>query len=163
MIQIKLTFKEGGAFDFHSTFERIKEQVAHAAEIARESGRANLNLNGPIDADLEQLPAYEEVGNTGRIPQPVSASAQQHGAQIQRPTPILPNGHERPAPPRDDQDDRPSKPEPVNPASFAPPSEPPPGYEEAQARTVADNLEALNWGALNMQRSVRDDERNPRE
>ncbi|MDI1491960.1 MAG: hypothetical protein OHK93_003171 [Ramalina farinacea] len=153
VIQIKLTFKEGGAFDFHSTFERIKEQVAHAAEIARESGRANLNLNGPIDADLEQLPAYEEVGNAGRIPQPVSAPAQQQGAQIQRPTPRLPNGDERPAPQGDDQDNRSSKPEPANPAPFAPPMEPPPGYEEVQARTVADNLE----------QSLRGDETNTRQ
>ena len=90
MVQIKLTFKDGGAYDFHSTFERIKEQVSHAAEIARESGRPVTNNTGPIDVDLEQLPAYEEVGSAPPQPDPVPAQADP--TQVQRPIPIAPNG-----------------------------------------------------------------------
>ncbi|KKK16459.1 hypothetical protein ARAM_005687, partial [Aspergillus rambellii] len=38
-VQLKVTFKEGGAFEFHNQFERIKERLQHAVEISRETGR----------------------------------------------------------------------------------------------------------------------------
>ena len=106
---MKLTFKEGGAFDFHQVFEQIKERVHHAQSVARDSGR-------PLDVDLEQLPAYE----------PVRQEESSSGPQIVAPVPVRPqrngsiaqaSGNE-PAPP------------PVG------PDELPPGYEEAQANPV---------------------------
>ena len=138
VVQIKLTFKEGGAFDFHSTFERIKEQVAHAAEISRESGRSNGNTSGPIDIDLEQLPAYEEVGSSGRMTQPASAPTQQ---EIQRPVPISPDGTAHQTPGTGASEERAPKPAPGTTEVFPPPSEPPPGYEEVQSRSIASDLE----------------------
>ena len=93
--------------------------------------------NGSGEADLEQLPAYEEASGGGQM-------------QIQRPTPIAPNGTQRPrpaaAPPAINgvvglghqsgvgggQSSREKPP---------PPDEPPPGYEEVQQSSVADQLE----------------------
>ena len=136
VVQIKLTFKEGGAFDFHTTYEQIKEQVAHAAEIARDNGRTNGHTNAPIDVDLEQLPAYEEQAP----PQPPAPSSNGDISQVQRPVPIAPNGTARPAPAQilDDPVEPPQQPsaEPFN-----PPNEPPPGYEETQSTSVANDLE----------------------
>ncbi|KAL2040871.1 hypothetical protein N7G274_006329 [Stereocaulon virgatum] len=154
LVSLKLTFKEGGAFDFSSTFERIKENVAQAIELARESGRnvTGGGSTGVVDVDLEQLPAYEEAsgqaagGEMGG--QPVGATATAQAPQLQRPTPIAPNGVQRPGPAlpanngvvgleqqggmdagRSRRDDPP------------PPDEPPPGYEEVQQSSVADHLE----------------------
>ncbi|KAL9099079.1 MAG: hypothetical protein Q9163_005370 [Psora crenata] len=141
VVQIKLTFKEGGAFDFQSTFERIKEQVAHAAEIAREGGRTTGNANVPVDVDLEQLPAYEEVGSVRQVQHPQPSQGQTLASQIQRPTPISPNGTMNSTSYRDETEVR--MPQSVAPTgeSFSPPNEPPPGYEEVQSNSVADNLE----------------------
>lgn len=134
-MSLKLTFKEGGAFDFSTTYEQMKETLAQAMETARESGRAVNNSNGigGLDVDLEQLPAYEELGGGGGGgPPPV---------QIQRPTPVGPNGAHRPAPPANNgvvglQSASSSR------AAAAPtPDEPPPGYEEVLQGSVADELE----------------------
>ena len=105
-------------------------------EVARESGRP---VNGGVDVDLEQLPAYEEATSGGRPAAP---------PQIQRPTPISPNGtqHPRPAPPANngevglnsEANARPAAPSSETPP---PPNEPPPGYEEAQQSSVANHLE----------------------
>ncbi|KAL4788127.1 hypothetical protein BJX76DRAFT_316441 [Aspergillus varians] len=56
-VHLKVTFKEGGAFDFHTQFERIKERLQQAVEISRENGRgaADINMSG---VHLEELPAY---------------------------------------------------------------------------------------------------------
>ena len=128
-----MTFKDGGAFDFSSTYERIKESLSQASEVARESGRP-LDLS---NVDLEQLPAYEEVG-----PSPTSASA----PSIQRPTPISPTSASRPMPIGNGvADNGPGrKAQANNEASEQrpPPNEPPPGYDEVQQSSIADNLEA---------------------
>ena len=117
-----MTFKEGGAFDFQSTYEMIKEQVWQAAEMAREAGRTP----NP-GADLEQLPAYEEAGTA------VTTSA----APLQQPSPISPvrTNH---APMR--QDDGAWHANGTT-SNQPPPDEPPPGYEEVQQTSIADNLE----------------------
>ena len=136
LVQIKLTFKEGGAFDFSSTYERIKETLSQAIEVARESGRP---VNGNIDADLEQLPAYEEATNGGRQAAP---------PQIQRPTPISPGRTQRPrhAPPAhngivgltSEANARPAASSSETPPL---PDEPPPGYDEVPRNSMANNLE----------------------
>lgn len=136
-MKLKITFKEGGAFDFSSTYERIKETLTQVAEEARESGR-------PVDlaaVDLEQLPAYEEIDASIPATAPITTSA----THIQRPTPISPTGATRP-PPRDsgildnDRDRKaPGNSEPAE--QLPPPNEPPPGYDEVQQSSVAENLE----------------------
>jgi len=136
LVPLKLTFKEGGAFDFSSVYERIRETLSQAVDVARESGRPV--TNGGIDVDLEQLPAYEEATAGG--------GERQAAPRIQRPVPISPNG-ERPrrAPAANngvvglssEANARPAESE-IG-ACAPPPDEPPPGYEEAQG-SVASSL-----------------------
>ncbi len=125
-----MTFKEGGAFDFAATYERIKETLSHAMEIARESGRpqaADLS-----EMNLEQLPAYEEAtrGPVLQRPTPTSRTA----------APQNPSGSNGPALSSDHERG-------TNPSSSGfsdenmPPNEPPPGYEETQQSSIAESLE----------------------
>jgi len=136
-IEIKMTFKDGGAFDFHSSFERIKENLSQAIEMARESGQVVTgNANQPqVDLSqvhLDQLPAYEEIG--GRMPAPEP--------HVVRPTPISPPRSSQPSrdngvlPPPDNAPNPKTSTE-----QFEPPNEPPPGYDEAQQSAVVINLE----------------------
>lgn len=141
-LEFNMEFKEGGAFDFASTFERLKERLKQAVDVARENGTATgdgtdvgggrgggalsgVNLNS---VHLEDLPAYEE--------------SRQH--PVLRPTDPIPS-----SPSRDSAIDASSpttanKSSPIpspQQATFNPPSEPPPGYEEVQQSSVADELE----------------------
>ncbi|KAL8653272.1 MAG: hypothetical protein Q9210_002199 [Variospora velana] len=135
-VKLSMTFKDGGAFDFATIYERIKETAAQAVEVARENGRSQ----GPdlADVNLDQLPAYEEVGNTISAPPPPPT--------LQQPTPIsavtaqappresgivLPSGDERNTGP----------PATAGQQQYPPPNEPPPGYEEVQQGSIADSLE----------------------
>ena len=158
-MQIKLTFKEGGAFDFSTIFERIKETVQQAAESARETGSSV----HPSDLDLEQLPAYEEAVGGARGDRRVS----------QQPTASAPNSTRLPAVTAQGYPDEKSassastasaprpartantaapptalqRPTPANPNATTieqprpAPNEPPPGYDEANDATIANNLE----------------------
>lgn len=58
-VEIRLTFREGGTFDYHTVFTQIKEQLAHAYTNAREQGQVNM-----ANVHLDQLPAYEAEGTT---------------------------------------------------------------------------------------------------
>ena len=133
-----MTFKDGGAFDFASTYERIKENVSEASALAHETGR-------PVDlstVDLDQLPAYEEVAGSSPIlaapPGPILTS------DIPQPTSISPRGAIGPS--RSGGGIHPwSNPQPTrrpNNAQAPPPNEPPPGYDEVQRSSVAESLEA---------------------
>lgn len=63
-IELKLVFKDGGAFDFYTIFERVKERFLQALENARASGRvAEGGTMGAVH--LEDLPAYEEPPAVG--------------------------------------------------------------------------------------------------
>lgn len=107
----------------------MKETLAQAIDTARASGRpVNSAGGGGVDVDLEQLPAYEELGGAARAP-----------VQIQRPTPVGPNGAHRPAPPANNGvvglGPAPSS------AAAPTPDEPPPGYEEVVQGSAANDLE----------------------
>ena len=73
-LEFSMEFKEGGAFDFATVFERLKERLQQAVEVARESGHAGgegadggsgqgggalagVNMDS---LHLDDLPAYEE-------------------------------------------------------------------------------------------------------
>ncbi|KAL4923229.1 uncharacterized protein BDV17DRAFT_285592 [Aspergillus undulatus] len=104
-VHLKVTFKEGGAFDFHSQFERIKERLQQAVEISRESGRGpgDVNMSG---VHLDELPAYS-------APQGGLTVANENNVRARR-SPSDTGGE---------------------------PQEPPPGYEEVQQQSVANELE----------------------
>ena len=149
LIEMKMVFRDGGAFDFHSNFERIKERLQQAIEVARESGHvvgdgsetggghgggalSGLNMAA---LDLEQLPAYEEAQETPpmQIPaEPLPSSAPLTDRR-QRDSGIAVSSDE-------DSSRKPVAVEPIVEAVI-PPVEPPPGYEEVQRDSVANELE----------------------
>ncbi|KAJ5532521.1 hypothetical protein N7513_001127 [Penicillium frequentans] len=110
-IQIKVTFKEGGAFDFHTNFERIRERLEQAVENSGESARGlqGVDLAG---VHLEELPAYEGPGSNNTSQSAAPTHTSNPPANNQRASVIGPE-----------------------------PMEPPPGYEEVQQQSVADALE----------------------
>ncbi|KAA6411038.1 MAG: hypothetical protein FRX48_05349 [Lasallia pustulata] len=143
-VEIKMTFKEGGAFDFHSTYERIRESLSQAIELAREGGQMTGN-SGPMagvdlsTVHLDQLPAYEDVGPSRpvqpvRLAQPIPFSPPSGAPPLMRDSGVLlPSDEERNAKSASDQ----------SPSSdhAEVPTEPPPGYDEVQRSSVVDNLE----------------------
>lgn len=77
-----MTFKEGGAFDFHTNFERIRERLEQAVENVSDGARGVQGVDLSA-VHLEELPAYEGPGNTG--PPPVvggAPAAPQHTRQV---------------------------------------------------------------------------------
>jgi len=138
-VEIKVIFKEGGAFDFHMNFERIKDRLAQAVEQARERGvmtgdeehttarRAGASTGVDfMDVHLDELPAYDGPLNRHQNPpaHPPPAST-----LIDR-SPF--NSVEGP---------RNSSAATAARSGFEPPTEPPPGYEEAQQQGIADEFE----------------------
>jgi hypothetical protein len=135
-----MEFKEGGAFDFSSIFERLKERLRQAVDVARESGTGTeagsrgmggLNLN---NVHLEDLPAYEESRQHARVPDPLPSppmdgpgSSSMASPVIAAPEPLSPRRSSTLSSPRE--------------TNFQPPSEPPPGYEEVQMNSIVDELE----------------------
>lgn len=139
-IEIKLIFKDGGAFDFHTTFERIKERFHEAIATSRESamtGGSSSNQGrgeGPMagvnldDVHLDELPTYQNSGLDQLAPQPPAVEP-------------------RPPPPPLQEDPVPSFDEAVEgrvPAQrqSALPTDAPPGYEETQQQSIERELEA---------------------
>ncbi|KAL8867024.1 MAG: hypothetical protein Q9174_005929, partial [Haloplaca sp. 1 TL-2023] len=132
-VKISMTFKDGGAFDFANTYERIKETVSQAMEMARESGDGRVN---PEDVNLEQLPAYEEVGSTFVAAQPA--------AGLRQPVPVAPPPpSQMVAAPQRAGEEGGARPQgqSVEERQYPPPDGPPPGYEEVQQESVAESLE----------------------
>jgi hypothetical protein len=124
LVDLKLTFKDGGAFDFHTVFEQIKERLYHAYQIARESGRAPVASEDLSNVNLEQLPAYEAPPEDDREESP----------PILSPRPLRPGLESANGP--GGSNETPA----AHPANFTSPDEPPPGYEEAQAQAVGNAL-----------------------
>ena len=145
-VELKMTFKDGGAFDFHSHFERIAERLRQAMDVARENGFTGVDGSnvtgvrgaGPLTGtdmgtiDLEQLPAYEEARASGST---VLAS------------PVIPTMAPEREPVQQDIEGPVSIGDGANNIEtprhmIGEPLEPPPGYEEVQRLTVASQLES---------------------
>jgi hypothetical protein len=119
-----MTFKDGGAFDFHTNFERIKERLLQVVEQARESGAiaGDGSQTGAVNfatVHLEELPAYEGPDSDSSLSGPSGDEGVPHYSR-----PGLLNGTG-----------------PAGADQFGAPSEPPPGYEEVQQQSVANDLE----------------------
>ena len=130
VVEAKCTFKEGGAFDFHTNYERIRERLQQAVEVSRIDGdgtgssRSAMNGVDVSNVNLDELPAYQERGDGPLIP------------------PIMPTATAMPvarSPPRQNNgvEDGRNRPRQTNDT----PSEPPPGYEEAQMESLQDEVE----------------------
>jgi hypothetical protein len=120
LIDLRMTFREGGAFDYHNVFELIKERLHQALQAARDAGRAG--GAGGVDQEvlgglhLEQLPAYEPAATVA--PGAGAADEVRRGDVV--------DGGQRAE---------------GESAAAAQPDEPPPGYEEAQAQAVGIDLD----------------------
>ena len=101
--------------------------------MARESGDGRVDGG---DVNLEQLPAYEEVGSTFVAAQPA--------AGLRQPVPVAPppSSQTVAAPQRADEESR-ARPQgqTAEERQYPPPDGPPPGYEEVQQESVAQSLE----------------------
>ncbi|KAL9046436.1 MAG: hypothetical protein Q9214_000723 [Letrouitia sp. 1 TL-2023] len=136
-VKLTMTFKEGGAFDLANMYERVKETLSQAVEVARESGRSQrADLS---DVTLEQLPAYEETetsqGSTVPIqqPTPIPTPTKPAADLTQRDSSVaVPSGEEQ-LPESGDMV--------TSHARSQLPDEPPPGYDESQQSSVVHNLE----------------------
>jgi hypothetical protein len=129
-----MIFREGGAFDYHTIFEQIKERLHHAISIAQGEGRNIGGVGGLGGVDLaavhlEQLPAYEP------LPQTPSVEPAEERVPI---SPIHPAGIASGIAGLRSQ---PKPEEEVSTPPVEPPNEPPPGYEEAQAQAVGIDLD----------------------
>jgi hypothetical protein len=139
-LEMVMEFKEGGAFDFATTFERLKERLKQAVEVARDSEGVDLGdargagaLNGVNlnSVHLDELPAYEESGQHIVVPVgPLDA--------IPAPRPMGRDSVVASSPEPCVQSSPLASPQRQ---SFSPPSEPPPGYEEVQRGSIVDELE----------------------
>lgn len=126
-----MEFKEGGAFDFHNTFERLKERLRQTIDVARESGVDETVAAGNVN--MEDLPAYEDTRQHAIVPEvplspPASAGLSGPGAEGAVTAAAETDSAQRSSPLQ-------------SPQPFQPPSEPPPGYEEVQRSSIADELE----------------------
>jgi hypothetical protein len=135
-----MVFKEGGAFDFHQHYERIKERLLQAMDVARQSGQGDVgsgaNLVGVnlATVHLEQLPAYEEANrNSASLPGSSLAHPQIPARQDSGAGSSNQSSGKSPLPEEPSTEAEGER--------FEPPMGPPPGYEEAQAQSVGDELE----------------------
>ncbi|OAX83519.1 hypothetical protein ACJ72_02113 [Emergomyces africanus] len=141
-LQLKLTFKDGGAFDFHSGFERITERLRQALEqaqasdgMAAESIPHRTGALGSVDfsaVHLDELPAYEGPGHPS---EPTGTTASLPAFSSADP-------HERNQQHHSNEGNNSSSRSGEENPTDANPTEPPPGYEEVQQQSVANALEA---------------------
>ena len=131
-MEVKFTFKEGGAFDFRAQYERVRERLQQAIEVSRlnqdagdgggnsSAGAAGLNGVDVSNVNLEELPAYQERGDGPLIP-PIMPSAAPIRPAAQEST-VDGDGREQASRQRDT------------------PAEPPPGYDESMQEHLERRL-----------------------
>jgi len=117
-VELKLVFKDGGASDFSTIFERLKEKVLNARETGVGAGAVH----------LDELPTYEDA----RSGEP-SSSAATTTAPVAPPSPTAAAPVIVLEPPEITIAQADADP-PI-------PNGPPPGYEETQRESVAEELE----------------------
>lgn len=124
LLEVKLTFNEGGAFDFHGYFERIKERLQQVVSVAQDAGyERGANTLDTTAVHLEELPSYESHTTSRTVEEPALIDLAE--------TTIATEGIHRPGPRR---------PSPSQPG-FVAPDEPPPAYDEVQLNSIAQDLE----------------------
>ena len=133
-IEVKLVFNEGGAADFHSNFERIKERLQQAVEEARDGGSGTGHGTGNLawvnmDAvHLDQLPTYEASGQDAIAPISPEPAPQELPVVSSTSASISQDGARETSPRRSS-------------VTAEPPSGPPPGYEETQQQSIQQEFE----------------------
>jgi WW domain-binding protein 2 len=142
-IELKLTFKDGGAPDFHSNFEQIKERLQQAVDAARDSNFTSSSRRGGFmtgvnmdSVHLDQLPTYEASGQDqiALVPAIQPESDAQVGLLPSILDSEVPN-HSVISQPRQLSNLTTQETE------FEPPTDAPPGYEETQQQSIREELE----------------------
>lgn len=138
-VEVKITFKDGGAYEFASRYERVRERYAEAVETARANGQVvrdgvfeGRSGAGEVDVNnvhLEELPRYEDAAQSVRVPDQDVETRQ--GQSVQEPRHIV---DERPVRPRADAVEERQE------AAAATPDEPPPSYDVVQRQVVENEL-----------------------
>ncbi|KAF2162969.1 hypothetical protein M409DRAFT_68903 [Zasmidium cellare ATCC 36951] len=145
VVELKLTFKEGGAYDFHTTYEKLRERLQQVVDVSRMNGNGSGSSAGAMNGvdvsnvNLEDLPAYSEESDGPLIPPTAAAAAIAQAQAQQQRSPIVPQ-QTRDSGVRVDEDDNRPQPKPTDNA-LSPPDEPPPGYEETQMAGLQDELD----------------------
>ncbi len=130
-IELKLTFKEGGAPDFHSTLERIKERLQQVVSTARENNLTSSRQDGFTDGanlenvHLDELPSYQESGRDPVAPDDSDWRVVEADSPVAM-SPQLVSEPRGVGPPAQD---------------LQPPSDAPPGYEETQQHSIQAELD----------------------
>lgn len=121
LLELKLTFNEGGAYDFHAKFAEVRERLVQNREMVREIG----GNAGVQEAHGEQLPAYEKsAASSNGVVGTDSVQGSGSGADQDRPPSFeqaSTSSHANISAARRDY--------------ATPPDEPPPGYDEIQHST----------------------------
>lgn len=154
-IEVKFTFKDGGAPEFQGKFEAIRERLRDVVESAREANSAGRQRVDLGNVHLEQLPRYEDSGQDPIAPDqqqsrsrtapaqsledspstvPVNATADQVRAMAAA------AAEQRQV---ENQRRRSRELENEQQAAQEVPGDEPPGYEETQSVGVAEGLERL--------------------
>ncbi|SZF00747.1 unnamed protein product [Blumeria hordei] len=110
VVDVKLTFREGGAFQFHSIFEQIKERLNQTCATAHENFRQGVDFSY---VDLEPLPVYRPSREDDIPPALTSLNNTFENEDCIPRSNLSENNNLRPIP-----------------------DEAPPGYEEMQAQAV---------------------------
>jgi WW domain-binding protein 2 len=133
-IELKLVFNEGGAADFHTNFEHIKERLQQAVEAARDGeSRVGHGIGSLVGVNmdavhLDQLPTYEASGQDAIAP--ISPAPSMPGPPI-----ALPGATDN------SQDGTGGLLRRRAPVTAEPPNDPPPGYEETQQQSILQEFE----------------------
>jgi len=143
-VVLKLTFRDGGAFDFGQIFERLNDRIRQVVDTATENGEdpARVSAVGSsrlADIHLEELPAYEE--HSRGIVQTVTQTRPAELPTVSNRQSVNDVPNDSGVEVESDEDPKIAAPEPRTEDSLTAPSEPPPGYEEVQRQSVAEHLE----------------------
>jgi len=148
-IELKLTFKEGGALDYQVKFEAIKERLQQVVDVARQSNsgtsQASNDAMGGLNmanVHLDELPRYEDSGHDRFAPQ---GEPMQEEERIAMPANATADQVRAMAAAHRQQQERQSRDssggQSTSVAEDETPSDAPPGYEEAQQESLQVELD----------------------
>ena len=135
-LQLRLRFNDGGAFDFDSSFRRLRERLSEATAAARERRQMPGSERGApgVDLDsvhLDDLPAYEAPGSDYAVLARAAADAPAAALTTQL------VGDDSSAVESSPQTAQSS---PID-ARLPTPTEPPPRYEDVQRESIEHEVE----------------------
>jgi hypothetical protein len=141
-VNLKITFREGGAYDFYAMFVDVKERFAQAFEarglaVGTDTRRGNDERRAEAEAAIsgelimEDLPEYS-AGPAPSVP---------HASRPSVLAPVALRPSQSQSRPPVNLMDEPASPLPAAEGSAGTPADAPPGYEETQSGSIAAELD----------------------